>query len=371
MGALGAINSSVNVYIKAEVDFLLSAITAGIDNKDYVDTSTEGVGNITLSGEQTINGLLTSSSRVLVIEQTAGEDNGFYTSNAGAWTRSNDADSNDKITNGVSTAVDNSGSDVYRHKYLLITPDPITVGTTSLTFRTLPDHTDAQIKIAYENNANSNEYPDADVTKIGFISVTQAVDLDTIESDTATNNGKVSNANHTGDVTGSTALTIGANKVTNTKAAQMAAHTFKGNNTAGLANQKDLTIAEMQSELNIILKPSGIVNTTDATVTTVDTIDTLTDDSSHLIDVFVSTEQDTNAGGGVWAKTLFVTKRSGTVVIQQIGDVFFSNDATPPLLGNSLTFVINAGNIDIKVKGVAAKNYKWNSKYEIIQKTTN
>lgn len=34
-------------------------------------------------------------------------------------------------------------------------------------------------------------YPAADSTKVGFISVTQAVDLDTIESDTATNNSKV------------------------------------------------------------------------------------------------------------------------------------------------------------------------------------
>ena len=35
-------------------------------------------------------------------------------------------------------------------------------------------------------------YPAADSTKVGFISVTQAVDLDTIESDTADNNSKVS-----------------------------------------------------------------------------------------------------------------------------------------------------------------------------------
>ena len=45
-------------------------------------------------------------------------------------------------------------------------------------------------------------------TKLGHISVTQAVDLDTIESDTNTNNAKVGNATHTGDATGSTALTL-------------------------------------------------------------------------------------------------------------------------------------------------------------------
>jgi proteasome assembly chaperone (PAC2) family protein len=48
----------------------------------------------------------------------------------------------------------------------------------------------------------------ADITKMGYISVTQAVNLDTIESDTTTNNAKVTNANHTGDVTGSAGLVI-------------------------------------------------------------------------------------------------------------------------------------------------------------------
>lgn len=40
-------------------------------------------------------------------------------------------------------------------------------------------------------NTAKNSYPSADATKVGFISITQAVDLDTIESDVATNNAKV------------------------------------------------------------------------------------------------------------------------------------------------------------------------------------
>ena len=48
----------------------------------------------------------------------------------------------------------------------------------------------------------------AQETKLGYVSVTQAVNLDTMESDIATNNAKVSNATHTGDATGSTALTV-------------------------------------------------------------------------------------------------------------------------------------------------------------------
>ena len=62
-------------------------------------------------------------------------------------------------------------------------------------------------------NSLKNTYPSTDSTKVGHLSVTQAVNLDTMESDIATNNSKVTNATHTGDVTGATALTIGADKV--------------------------------------------------------------------------------------------------------------------------------------------------------------
>ena len=43
------------------------------------------------------------------------------------------------------------------------------------------DQTDAEIKTAYENNANTNAYTDAEQTKVGHLSVTQAVDLDVME----------------------------------------------------------------------------------------------------------------------------------------------------------------------------------------------
>jgi hypothetical protein len=75
--------------------------------------------------------------------------------------------------------------------------------------RTLLDFdTEVANNTAVAANTAKNSYPSADATKVGFISVTQAVDLDTMESNIATNNAKVTNATHTGDVTGSTALTI-------------------------------------------------------------------------------------------------------------------------------------------------------------------
>ena len=56
-----------------------------------------------------------------------------------------------------------------------------------------------------------NDYTDTEQTKVGHLTVTQAVDLDTMESDIVTNNAKVTNATHTGDVTGSGALSIASN----------------------------------------------------------------------------------------------------------------------------------------------------------------
>lgn len=71
--------------------------------KQYVDNIAQGLNtkapvlvatttNITLSGEQTIDGVLTSSSRVLVKNQGTAANNGIYVSNSSTWTRSLDAD---------------------------------------------------------------------------------------------------------------------------------------------------------------------------------------------------------------------------------------------------------------------------------------
>lgn len=44
------------------------------------------------------------------------------------------------------------------------------------------DQTAGEIKTAYESNANTNAYTDAEKTKVGHITVTQAVDLDALET---------------------------------------------------------------------------------------------------------------------------------------------------------------------------------------------
>lgn len=62
------------------------------------------------------------------------------------------------------------------------------------------------------------------------------------------------------DLTNSINLPITAianNLITNAKLAQMAAHTFKGNNTASTANSLDLTATQLTAELNAMVGDSG------------------------------------------------------------------------------------------------------------------
>lgn len=66
----------------------ITAALEGVSRKDPVKVATTA--NITLSGEQTIDGVLTSASRVLVKNQSLPAENGIYVSAAGAWARSSD-----------------------------------------------------------------------------------------------------------------------------------------------------------------------------------------------------------------------------------------------------------------------------------------
>lgn len=113
---------------KAYVD----AARSGLDVKDSVRVATTA--NITLSGTQTIDGVaVVAGNRVLVKNQSTASQNGIYVVAAGAWTRAPDANTNEQVTSGMftfveeGTANDNTG-------WVLATNNPITLGTTALEF---------------------------------------------------------------------------------------------------------------------------------------------------------------------------------------------------------------------------------------------
>jgi hypothetical protein len=120
--------------LTAQKNYLGIATNDAQDYKDSVLVATTG--NITLSGEQTIDGILTSASRVLVWQQTAGAQNGIYLSAAGAWTRTTDADISSEVTSGLLVPVENGTANADQI-FQLTTPDPITLGTTALAFQSI------------------------------------------------------------------------------------------------------------------------------------------------------------------------------------------------------------------------------------------
>ena len=113
---------------KAYVD----AVKQALDIKDSVHVATTG--NITLSGTQTIDGVaVEAGDRVLVKNQTAGDDNGIYVAAAGAWSRAADANTSSEVTPGMFVFVE-EGTANGDNGFVLTTDAPITLDNTSLTF---------------------------------------------------------------------------------------------------------------------------------------------------------------------------------------------------------------------------------------------
>lgn len=120
--------SAQDAATKAYVD----SVKQGLDIKDSVRVATTA--NITLSGTQTIDGVaVIAGDRVLVKNQTAGQDNGIYVVAAGAWTRSTDADTSAEVNSGMFTFVE-EGTANGDSGWVLTTNNPITLGTTPLVF---------------------------------------------------------------------------------------------------------------------------------------------------------------------------------------------------------------------------------------------
>ena len=103
-------------------------------------------------------------------------------------------------------------SDSGNLKKILISDLPTSTGVTNLSYTaatsTVVSDTGSDAILTLADTTDPGLMSSAQFDKLGFITVTQAVDLDTLESDTVTNNAKVTNATHTGDATGATALTV-------------------------------------------------------------------------------------------------------------------------------------------------------------------
>jgi hypothetical protein len=245
--------------------------------KLYVDMAVQGLdakasclaastANLTLSGTQTIDGVSVSSGdRVLVKDQTAGEDNGIYVAAAGAWARANDADgvtrvtNNGEITSGLFTFIE-QGTTNGSKGFVLITPDPIDVGVTELVFTQFSEAGSATAGEGIVINGNE-------------ISVDPAVLQDI--ADLATLSGVTANSTDLGLFTGSTIADNSTIKAAlqslEVKAEQNAS--ANGNNSTVLADH-ETRISQNETDINALQNSaSGSASDIADILTTIGTAD--------------------------------------------------------------------------------------------------
>jgi fibronectin-binding autotransporter adhesin len=161
--------------------------------------------NITLSGgaPNTVDSIsLAANDRVLVTGQTLGAQNGIYivstlgTGSNGTWTRSTDTDTTGELLAGTIVMV-TEGAVYQDTQWKLTTDDPITIGTTALTF---VQNYSANSISAGTSNVTVVSNGNVNVSSGGTPNVFVVSSTGTVTSGTANITGNVSAA---GNVTGS------------------------------------------------------------------------------------------------------------------------------------------------------------------------
>ncbi len=160
--------SSLQAATKAYVD----ALAGGTDLKESCRLATTANVNLATTALTPIDGVTpVDGDRVLVMNQTAPAENGIYVAHLGAWTRANDADTDDLVTSGLYCFV-TEGTVNGDKGFVLTTNDPITLGTTGLTFtqfsKGLSDGecTDAKIGDRTVNQSLASPADTGDITEL-------------------------------------------------------------------------------------------------------------------------------------------------------------------------------------------------------------
>ena len=292
---------------------------AGLDAKDSCRVATTA--NITLSGEQTIDGVTTTTDRVLVKNQTTGSQNGIYVSASGAWARSTDADASVEVTAGLYTLI-TEGTVAGGQGFVLTTDDPITVGTTALTFSQFSGVGDlvGGTGITKTGNSIAVDASQTQVTAVGALnsgSITSGFGNINNGSSTITTTGAVATGalTVTGGITG--ALTGNASTAT----------------TATTVSNDAITLAKMASG-------------TDGNLITYDT----NGDPAHVA-TGTATHVLTSNGAGA-APTFQAAAGGGATIVHK-----FSNTQTIAYLGTASSFgTVGVGDRDIYIKKIDSNN---------------
>lgn len=225
--------------LKPELTFAFASSTnPGWQPKVEVATATTA--NITLSGEQTLDGILTSASRVLVKNQTTQSQNGIYVSAAGAWARSTDMDVAAEFVYAVVTVT--AGAMQIGSTWVTTNATAPTVGTTSIVW--------AEVVAPQISSTLSG----AGLSVKGVAGSSAAAIADIV----AGTDGHI--LRRSGSTLGFgqiVAAGITDATITNAKLANVATATFKGRTTAGTGVPEDMTATQATALLNVFVGDSG------------------------------------------------------------------------------------------------------------------
>jgi phage-related tail fiber protein len=139
--SLGGGNWIVTKYVYANGS-VISATNANTTTPIKLQCRAATTANITLAGgaPNTLDGAtLAADDRILVKNQSTASENGIYIASTlgtganGTWTRATDADGAGDMFGGMLVAV-SEGTENGNSLWMLTTNDPITIGTTALTF---------------------------------------------------------------------------------------------------------------------------------------------------------------------------------------------------------------------------------------------
>ena len=348
--------------------------------------------NITLSGEQSIDGTTTVTNRVLVKDQTTASENGIYVTASGAWARSTDMSTGSTIEGGTMVYV-TDGTVNGDNLFGLTTEGTVTVGTGNQAWANLTagGANTALSNLALTTSINSdltmqNGFSIANLERVAFNTRTSSSVAGSISYDgtnifakgsgaeinltsgfpTLTGNNIFSGINTFSQSivaggAGEGMTTIGHLDFVNNSATPVATVSLYSDGTDLFSTTNiDLNNKDLKSVDDIFFHTSGISINTDSVgmvlqVPANDTIDFLVDGSrmtlsETVLDIKLPTTMTTN---GITFTTGDLTMGTGEIIaggaqkeIRNIGELVFVDNTISPA-GNGIIYF---NGTDVKVK---------------------
>jgi hypothetical protein len=146
------------------------------------------IANITLSGQQTVNGVFVESEdRVLVTAQTDATKNGIWIASTGAWERAPDFDGNRDVVDGTLVTVNKTTGMNFFYQ-VSTASDPVVIGTSTISFLLASDPsvtypiTQAEIDAGLTTGDIVTDYPFGNIRRYGTVGDGVADDTTAIQN---------------------------------------------------------------------------------------------------------------------------------------------------------------------------------------------